>query len=48
MMRSSRLPRYLVLLPAILLTLLGAAAYFLWLWLRPPAAPAAENLFLRK
>lgn len=48
MMRSSRLLRYLVLLPGILLTLLGAAAHFLWLWLRPPAAPAAENLFLRK
>jgi putative transposase len=48
MTRSSCLLRHLVLLPWILLTLLGEAARFLWLCLRPPAALAAENLFLRK
>jgi putative transposase len=36
------------LLPCLLLTLLGDVAHFLWLCLRPPAALAAENLFLRK
>jgi putative transposase len=48
MTRSSRLLRHLPLFPSILLTLLGDAARFLWLCLRPPAALAAENLFLRK
>lgn len=48
MMRSSRVPRHLLLLPCILPTLLGDAARFLWLCLRPPAALAAENLFLHK
>jgi len=48
MTRSSCLLHHLVLLPWILLTLLGDAARFLWLCLRPPTALAAENLFLRK
>ena len=48
MTRSSCLLRHLVLLPWILLTLLGEAARFLWLCLRPPAVLAAANLFLRK
>ena len=48
MTRSSCLLHHLVLLPWILLTLLGDAGRFLWLCLRPPAALAAENLFLRK
>src|SRR5919106_983115 len=48
MTRSSCLLHHFVLLPWILLTLLGDVAHFLWLCLRPPAALAAENLFLRK
>jgi hypothetical protein len=48
MTRSSCLLRHFILLPWTLLTLLGDAAHFLWLCLCPPAALAAENLFLRK
>lgn len=48
MMRSPHLFRHLVQFPCILLTLLGDMVRFLRLCLRPPAALAAENLFLRK
>jgi putative transposase len=47
----TRLPhpfRHLVQFLCILLTLLGDVVRFLRLCLRPPAALAAENLFLRK
>jgi hypothetical protein len=48
MMRSPHLFRHLVQFPCILLTLLGDIMRFLRLCLRPSAALAAENLFLRK
>jgi putative transposase len=48
MMRSPHLFRHLVQFLYILLTLLGDMGRFLRLCLRPPAALAAENLFLRK
>ena len=48
MMRSPHLFRHLVQFPCILLTLLGDMVRFLRLCLRPPAALAAETLFLRK
>jgi putative transposase len=48
MMRSPHLFRHLVQFPCILLTLLGDVVRFLRLCLHPPAALAAENLFLRK
>lgn len=46
-------PRYGKILPVMegvkmIITLLGDLATFLWLSLRPQAALAAENLFLRK
>jgi putative transposase len=48
MTRSTCLLRHLVRLLCILPTLLSDAVRFLWLYLRSPAALAAENLFLRK
>ena len=48
MTRSPRLFRQLVQLSYLLLTLLGDVVRFLRLCLRPSAALAAENLFLRK
>src|SRR4029453_3579081 len=48
MMGVPRLLHHLVQLVRILLALLGNTARFLRLCLRPPAALAAENLFLRK
>ncbi len=48
MMAFPRLLHRLSQLACMLLTLLRAASRFLWLCLRPPAALAAENLFLRK
>jgi putative transposase len=48
MTRSTRLLRNLIPLACTLLRLLGDALHFLLLCLRPSAALAAENLFLRK
>jgi transposase InsO family protein len=48
MLRVRRLLHHLGQLVYILLVLLGHAARFLLLCLRPPAALVAENLFLRK
>src|SRR5215510_12397566 len=48
MMSVTRLLHHLVQLVRILLVLLGNTVRFLLLCLRPPAALAAENLFLRK
>ena len=48
MLRVPRLLHHLVQLTCTLLTLLVDAARFLRLGLRPPAALAAENLFLRQ
>ena len=48
MTRSPHPFRHLVQCPCILLTLLGDVVRFLRFCLRPPAALAAENLFLRK
>ena len=48
MLSVRRLLHHLVQLVYILLVLLGHAARFLLLCLRPPAALVAENLFLRK
>jgi putative transposase len=48
MIRSPHLFRHLAQFLYILLTLLGDLGCFLSLCLRPPAALAAENLFLRK
>jgi putative transposase len=48
MLSVRRLLHHLVQLVYILLVLLGNAARFLLLCLRPPAALVAENLFLRK
>jgi hypothetical protein len=48
MLRCSRLIRHLCQLAYTLLTLGVDTTCFLQLWLRSPAALAAENLFLRK
>src|SRR5215475_13519494 len=48
MLSVRRLLHYLAQLVYILLVLLGNAARFLLMCLRPPAALVAENLFLRK
>jgi hypothetical protein len=48
MLSVPRLLYHLVQLVCTLLALLGNTARFLRLCLRPPAALAAENLFLRK
>jgi putative transposase len=48
MLSVPRLLHHLVQLVCTLLALLGNTARFLRLCLRPPAALAAENLFLRK
>ena len=48
MTRSAHLLRHLIRLLCILLSLLSDVVRFLWLYLRSPAAVAAENLFLRK